>query len=33
MKIVQNVLFGQGGGRFGQISFFNVLDPNDGLPD
>ena len=26
MKIVQNVLFRQCGGRFGQIAFFNVLD-------
>ena len=27
MKIVQNVLFRQCGGRFGQIAFFNVLNP------
>ena len=33
MKIVQNVLFRQCGGRFGQISFFNVLDPKIALPD
>ena len=26
MKIVQNVLFRQCGGRVGQIVFFNVLD-------
>ena len=29
MKIVQNVLFRQCEGRFGQIAFFNVLDPKN----
>ena len=33
MKIVQNVLFGQCGERFGQISFFNFLDPKSAIPD
>ena len=33
MKIVQNVLFRQCGGRFGQIAFFNVLDQKIALPD
>ena len=33
MKIAQNVLFRQCGGRFGQIVFFNVLDPKIALPD
>ena len=33
MKILQNVLFGPSGGRFGQIAFFNVLDQKIALPD
>ena len=33
MKIVQNVLFRPCGGRFGQIAFFNVSEPNIALPD
>ena len=33
MKIVQNVLFRQWGGRFGQIAFFNVSEPKIALPD
>ena len=33
MKIVQNVLFRECRGRFGQIAFFNVLDPKIFLPD
>ena len=33
IKIVQNVLFTPCGGRFGQILYFNVLDPKIALPD
>ena len=33
MKIVQKVLFGQCGGRFGQIAIFNVPDPKIPLAD
>ena len=33
MKFVPNVLFRQCGGRFNQIAFINVLDPEIALPD
>ena len=33
MKIVQNVLFTQCGGRFGQIAIFDVLGPKIALLD
>ena len=33
MKILQNLLFTQCGGRFGQIAFFKVSDPKFALPD
>ena len=33
MKIVQNVLFRECGGRFGQIALFNLSDAKSALPD